>query len=65
MEWIKCDQEHIQGLVSERNTYKRLLEQCLVAFNDMPNKPVQQSDPRGENTHSLAWRIEQAFRKHN
>lgn len=64
MEWVKCNQKQIQGLINERNEYRQLLEQCLVAINDIPDRPVQSSDPRGDNTYALAFRIEQAFRKY-
>ena len=53
-----ADKGQIQGLVKERNEYRRLLDQCLYALNVIPNTPL--SD--GVTTYALASTISAAFR---
>lgn len=54
-----ADKQQLQGLVKERNEYRRLLDQCLYALNVIPNTPV--SD--GVSTYALASKISATFRK--
>lgn len=51
--------EQLQGIVKERNEYKRLLDECLRAFNLLPNRRIQAD----LNTYKLASRIEEAIRR--
>ena len=30
----------LQGIVKERNEYRRLLDECLNAFDTIPNSPI-------------------------
>lgn len=49
----------LQGIVKERNEYRRLLDECLLALNLLPNRRIQ-----GDlNTYKLASRIEDSFRR--
>jgi hypothetical protein len=63
MEWIKVDKKQHLGLVEERNAYRRLLDECLFAFNSIPNQRVVDGD--GGNTYKIAVKIEQAFRNYS
>ena len=62
MEWIKVNKKQYLGLVKERNTYRRLLDECLFAFNSIPMQRVADGD--GGNTYKIAVKIEQAFRNY-
>jgi len=49
----------LQGIVKERNEYKRLLDECLKAFDTIPNSRIH-----GDlNTYKLASTIEAAYRR--
>jgi len=59
----QVDKKQIQGLVKERNEYKQLLDECLYAFNCLPNKRINDGD--GGSTYKIAAKIEQAFTEEN
>ncbi len=56
-----CSSKQIQGLVKERNEYRRLLQQSLYAFNVLRNQRISES--LNDTTYALAAKIEQAFRR--
>lgn len=58
MGWVEVDQKQHLGLVKERNLYKRLFDECLLVFNELPNKELI----RSKGTYALATKIEQAFK---
>ncbi len=61
MEETAINVSQLQGIVKERNEYKRLLDECLRAFNLLPNRRIQ-----GDlDTYKLASRIEEAIRRFN
>ncbi len=47
-----CDSKQIQGLLKERNEYRRLLRQSLSAFNDLRNQRISES--LNDTTYALA-----------
>jgi len=56
-----CDSKQIQGLVKERNEYRRLLKRSLYAFNVMRNRPISES--LNDTTYALASDITKAFKR--
>ena len=60
MDLTKCDRKQIQGLVSERNEYRRLLGKCLYGLNHMPNPKIVVLNAT---TYDLALAIESAFKR--
>ena len=61
MEETAINVSQLQGIVKERNEYKRLLDECLRAFNLLPNRRIQ-----GDlNTYKLASKIEEVLRRFN
>jgi len=59
MDMTQIDKKQIHGLVKERNQYKQLLDECLYAFNYLPNKRID--DGSGGTTYKIAAKIVQAF----
>jgi len=57
----KCDSKQIQGLVKERNAYRRLLKRSQYAFNVMRNRPISES--LNDTTYALASDITKAFKQ--
>lgn len=51
----------IQGIVKERNEYKRLLDECLSVFNAVPSQPFIDH----HQTYKLKAKIDKAFRRFN
>ena len=56
--WVKVDEKQHLGEVKERNLYRRLLEECLSAFNQLPRQKLA----NGNNTYKITAKIDQAFR---
>lgn len=56
-----CDSKQIQGLVRERNEYRRLLKRSLYAFNVLRNHPISES--LNDTTYALASDIGSAFKR--
>ncbi len=56
-----CNSKQIQGLVKERNEYRRLLRQSLYAFNVLRNQRISES--LNDTTYGLASRIDAAFKR--
>lgn len=56
-----CDSKQVQGLVRERNAYRRLLKKSLYAFNVLKNQRISES--LNDTTYALALKIEAAFRR--
>ncbi len=54
-----ANKKQLQGLVRERNEYRRLLNKCLSALNVIPNTPL--SD--GVSTYMLASEISVTFKQ--
>lgn len=54
-----CDSKQIQGLVKERNEYKRLLKRSQYAFNVLRNQRISQS--LNDTTYALASEIDKAL----
>ena len=54
-----CDSKQIQGLVKERNEYRRLLKKSLYAFNVLRNQRISQS--LNDTTYALASEIDKAL----
>jgi|JFJP01.1.fsa_nt_gi hypothetical protein len=48
----------LQGIVKERNEYRRLLDECLYILNSIPNKKVGTLK-----TYDLASKIDDVFRR--
>ncbi|MCW7076415.1 MAG: hypothetical protein OCU18_03875 [Candidatus Syntrophoarchaeum sp.] len=63
MDMIQADKKQIQGLIRERNEYRQLLDECLYAFNQLPNKRI--ADGSGGTTYKIAAKIEQVFKNNN
>ena len=57
MDGINVDRNQFQGVIRERNAYRKLLKKCFVSFNEMPNNKVYYGD-----TYDLATEIEQTFK---
>jgi len=51
----------IRAEVTERNEYRRLLDECLFCLNQLPNQRIDNS--QGLSTYALAGKIETAFKK--
>lgn len=58
-----CDSKQIQGLVRERNEYRRLLKRSLYAFNVLRNHRISES--LNDTTYALASDIGSAFKRFN
>lgn len=56
-----CDSKQIQGLVRERNEYRRLLKRSLYAFNVLRNHRISES--LNDTTYALASDIGSAFKR--
>ncbi|HID70680.1 MAG TPA: hypothetical protein EYP35_09570 [Desulfobacterales bacterium] len=56
-----CDSKQIQGLVRERNEYRRLLKKSLYAFNVLRNHRISES--LNDTTYALASEIDSAFKR--
>jgi len=56
-----CDSKQIQGLVRERNEYRRLLKKSLYAFNVLRNHRISKS--LNDTTYALASEIDSAFKR--
>ncbi|MBA3006689.1 MAG: hypothetical protein KJ900_05235 [Proteobacteria bacterium] len=61
MEETAINVSQLQGIVKERNEYKRLLDECLRAFNLFPRTRIQGN----LDTYKLASRIEEVLRRFN
>jgi len=61
MDFTHVDRKQLQGVVSERNEYRRLLSKCLQALNEIPNTKL--CTPSVKSTYRLASQIESAFKR--
>ena len=52
-----ADKAPISGLVKERNAYRRLLKSSQYALGVLRDTPINDVNPRGETTRSLAEKI--------
>lgn len=59
MNWIEVDKKQYLGEIKERNLYRKLLEECLSAFNQLPRQKLANSS----DTYKIAAKIDQAFRE--
>ena len=50
----------IQGVVKERNEYRQLLDECLYAFNVLPNQRITGNNMT---TYMMASKIDAVFKK--
>ena len=56
------DTSQLRGIVKERNEYRTLFEECLCAFNSLPNRRFNgKINPSHMNTYKLASKIEDTF----
>ncbi len=59
---VKADQKQIVGIVKERNRYRKLLEECVKAFNMIPNTVI--NTPDHSDTYQLVSAIEKILNKY-
>jgi hypothetical protein len=57
-----CFAVQIQGIVRERNTYRQLLDECLYAFNVLPDQRITGS-LGNITTYMMASKIDAVFRQ--
>jgi len=62
--WVKCDKHQIKMEVKERNTYKKLLDECLYALDVLPDQKIE-GDYKYGNTYALASEIGKVLREFN
>ena len=55
MNYLQVEKTQMQEIVAERNKYKRLLDECLYALNNIPYHSIP--DGNGSSTYSLAKKI--------
>jgi hypothetical protein len=53
--------KHVVAIAKERDEYRQLLDECLYAFNYIPNKRIDDGD--GGTTYKLAAKIEKQLKK--
>ena len=58
-EKAEVDVKQLRGIVHERNVYRGLLNECLLAFNYMTNSRI--GEGKGKSSYELASKIEAAF----
>ena len=59
----KVNTKQLQGMVKERNTYKKLLDNCVKAFNTLPNQKLDNNEVK--DTYGLVSTIEKELNKFN
>jgi len=59
----KVNTKQLQGMVKERNIYKKLLDNCVKVFNTLPNQKLDNNDVK--DTYGLVSTIEKELNKFN